>query len=93
MIKSFLKISFLFLFLSFTFFSCSSGCDQSDATADAERISELASEYIADIQNDEKCKDYVDAVKQFVSDYRDCDDVDQSSIDAIEQAIAALPCA
>ena len=92
MIKSFLKISLLFLILSFTFFSCSSGCDQSDATADAEMISELAEAYIADVLNDEKCKDYVDALKQFVSDYRDCDDADQSSLDSIEQSIAALPC-
>jgi hypothetical protein len=93
--KSLLKIFSLFILFLFAFVSSSSsssGCDESEATADAERIFELAEEYIADIQNEEKCKNYVNAVEQFVADYRDCDDVDQESIDTIEHAIADLLC-
>ncbi|MFT6333656.1 MAG: hypothetical protein ACJATI_000384 [Halioglobus sp.] len=83
--KSLLKIFSLFFLFLFSFYSLfirilfafvssssSSGCDESEATADAERIFELAKEYIADIQNEEKCKNYVNAVEQFVADYRDC---------------------
>ncbi len=86
-----LKAFVLLSFITLVSISCSDSCDENQATKDSERITELSSIYIADILNEEKCLDFVNAVKQFVSNYRDCDDVDQASLDTIEQSISALP--
>lgn len=72
--------------------SCSDSCDESQAEADSNRINELSQIYIDDITNNDKCQDFVDAVRQFVSDYRDCDGVNQTDLDSIESSIQGLPC-
>jgi len=89
-----LKSLILLTFFSFLGVGCSTvdSCSETQAQADSDRIQELSDIYIADIFNDEKCQDFVDAVRQFVSDYRDCDNVDQESIEAIESSLSDLPC-
>ncbi len=87
-----LSILLAFAFVSATFTSCGGGCDEDQAVEDANRIGTLAADYLADITNDEKCQAYVDAVRDFVNDYKDCDDVEQSQVTEIETAISGLPC-
>ena len=93
LIRFTLNASFV-IAISFTMFSCSSSsCEVNERNADIDRIDELADIYIADISNDEKCQDFVNAVRQFVSDYKDCDEVTQADLDDFESAIESLPCA
>jgi len=81
-----------FAFVASTFTSCGGGCDESQATEDASRVADLAIEYLSDPENEDKCKAYVDAVRDFVNDYGDCDDVDPADVAEIEDGISGLPC-
>ncbi len=80
---------------AFLWVGCSSGplCSEGQAQIDSARIADLGDIYVDDPENEEKCQDFVDAIRKFVADYRDCDAVDQDSLDEIEQSVSSLPCA
>ena len=81
-----------FALASTTFTSCGDSCDEEQAVTDAERILALAFEYADDITNEDKCKAYYDAVKDYIDDYKGCEGVEQSDVDDAEAILADLPC-